>query len=130
LIPSGSPIFWPNEGDVDGSEEIDPFGRIVAKQRKLLDKRASLMSQIQSLPGFENFLMAPSINTLRSAAACGPVIVINHSECRSDIIILLHHSPPSLITTTNDFYHRARRLKDQLFSTRKEASTQRNTMMH
>ena len=57
-----------------------PFDRIVAKQRKLLDKRASLISQIQSLPGFENFLMAPSINTLRSAAACGPVIIVNHSE--------------------------------------------------
>jgi len=67
-----------------------PFDRIVAKQRKLLDKRASLISQIQSLPGFENFLMAPATNTNRSAAACGPVIIVNHSECRCDIIILLH----------------------------------------
>jgi CHAT domain-containing protein len=119
LITSGSPILWSNEGDVDGSEEMNALGRIVVKQRKLSDERASLITEIRSLPGFENFLTAPSFNTLRSAAACGPVIIINHSEFRSDIIILFHHSPPSLIMTTNDFYHRARRSKDQLFAARK-----------
>jgi CHAT domain-containing protein len=72
------------------------------------------------LPGFENFLMSPSFDTLRSAAAHGPIIIINHSKWRCDIIIVLYNSPPSLIQTPQQFYHRAERLKDQLLSARKE----------
>jgi CHAT domain-containing protein len=89
------------------------------KQRKLLDERNSLIVRIQALPGFESFLMAPSFDTLRSAAARGPVIIINHCRWRSDIIILLHDSPPSLIPVTKDFYSRAEEMRNQLFRTRK-----------
>ncbi|KAI0296887.1 CHAT domain-containing protein [Russula brevipes] len=97
LSTTGSSSVWMDGGETDDSKEMDPFGRLVVKQRKLLDERNSLIAQIQALPGFESFLTAPSFDTLRSAAARGPVIFISHCQWRSDIIILLHDSPPSLI---------------------------------
>ena len=120
LTTSVSPMAWSNGGDVNGNGDMDPFGCVVAKQRKLVDERNSLITQIRLLPGFDNFLMAPSFDMLRSAAAHGPVIIINHCDWRSDIIILLYNSPPSLIPTPGKFYDRAECLKDQLLAARKE----------
>jgi CHAT domain-containing protein len=119
-----------NDAEVDFSDGMDPFGHTVVKQRNLLDERNGLITQIRSLPGFENFLMAPSFDALRSAAACGPVIIINHSEWRSDILILLHDSPPSVITTTDDFYHRAIELSDRLLNTRKQHRLESKQYQH
>ncbi|KAI9509763.1 CHAT domain-containing protein [Russula earlei] len=104
----------------DGLEGMDQIGLLLLKQRKLLDDRGKLTSRVRSMPGFESFLKAPSFNNLISAASRGPVIVINHSEWRSDIIILHRGSPPSLITTTNDFYHRAIEFRDRLITCRVE----------
>jgi CHAT domain-containing protein len=92
----------------------------VVQQRQLLEVREKLISQIQALSGFEDFLKSPQFDTLRSAASHGPVVIINHCEWRSDILILLHDSAPSLITTAFDFYHRAKSLKDKLLNARKE----------
>ena len=39
-----------------GLEEMDPFGHLVMRQRKLLDDRDNHTLQIQALPGFETFL--------------------------------------------------------------------------
>ena len=109
---------------------MDWFGRVVVKQRKLLDERNSLITQIRSLPGFENFLMAPSFDTLRSAAACGPVIIINHSMWRSDIVILLHDLSPCVITTTDDFYDSAIELRDRLVNTRRQHCLESRQYQH
>jgi CHAT domain-containing protein len=99
---------------------VDPFGRLVLKQRNLLKERAKLVSQIQSLPGFDTFLTFPSWDTLRRAGFYGSVIIINHSKWRSDILVLLHHLPPSLIPTPDDFYDRVTALKDKLLDSRRE----------
>jgi CHAT domain-containing protein len=120
LATSGSPSHSTNDGEVDVSRGMDPFGRTVVKQRKLSDERDSLIIHIRSLPGFEGFLKAQSFNTLCSAAARGPVIIINHCERRSDIIILLCDSPPSLIATPDGFYDRTVDLRDRLSAARKE----------
>jgi CHAT domain-containing protein len=96
----------------------DPFGRLLLKQRRLLKERDNLISKIQALPGFDNFLGSPSSDTLRSAASSGPVIIINHSDWRSDIIILLHNASPTLIPTPDYFYHRTTALKDKLLDSR------------
>jgi CHAT domain-containing protein/tetratricopeptide (TPR) repeat protein len=120
LTTTSSSNVWINGGESNDSKKMDPFGRLVVKQRKLLDERNDLVVQIQALPGFESFLMAPSFDTLRSAAARGPVIIINHCMWRSDIIILLHDSPPSLILATKDFYSRAYEMRDQLFCARRQ----------
>ena len=105
---------------VRGPEDsrMDPFCRLVTRQRRLSKERDALVSHIRSLPGLGDFLTPPSFDTLRSAASRGPVIIINHSKWRSHILILLHDSPPSLITTPSDFYDRANRLKVQLLSAR------------
>ena len=111
--------------DLGGSEDlsdVDPFGRLVLKQRNLLKERDKLISQIQALPSFDNFLTSPSFDALRSAASSGPVIIINHSRWRSDIIILLHNTPPSFISTPHDFYDRASILKDELLDARNNPS--------
>jgi CHAT domain-containing protein len=104
----------------DGFEAVDPFGRLVLKQRNLLKERAKLISQIQALPGFDSFLASPSIDAIRSAASSGPVIIINHSRWRSDILVLLHNMPPSLIPTPDDFFERACALKDKLLDSRQK----------
>jgi len=111
-----------NYGD-DGEEGVggmDPFGRLVVRQQGLLDDRDKLISQIRARKGLESFLKPLSFDDLRCAAVLGPVIVINHSRWRSDIIILLYDSPPSLIPTAYDFYDRANKLRDQLLGARKE----------
>ena len=118
LTISGSPIVWMEDGQVGGREGRDPFSSLVVKQRKLVEERDNLISQIRAQPRFDNFLIPPSFSTLRSAATGGPVIIINHSNWRSDIIILLHDSSPSIIPTSNDFYDRANGLRDKLLAAR------------
>ena len=106
------------DGVVDDLKAADSFGRLLMKQRRLLKERNNLISQIQALPGFENFLASPSFDALRSAASSGPVIIINHSEWRSDILILLHNTSPILIPTPDYFYSRTTALKDKLLDSR------------
>ena len=108
----------PDDGAANDLKAVDSFGRLVLKQRNLLKERAQLITQIQSLPGFHGFLAPASFDTIRSAASSGPVIIINHSSWRSDILILLHDMPPSLIPTPDDFYDRATSLKDKLLDPR------------
>jgi len=116
-IPPGHNLSI-DDGGADDLRAVDPFGRLLLKQRGLLKERNKLISQIQALPGFDSFLTSPSFDTLHSAASSGPVIIINHSKWRSDILILLHHTPPSLIPTPHDFYDRASALKDKLLNSR------------
>ncbi|KAH9032360.1 hypothetical protein EDB83DRAFT_2652236 [Lactarius deliciosus] len=103
-----------DNGATDDLRAVDPFGRLLLKQRGLLEERKKLISQIQALPSFNSFLVSPSFDILRSAASSGPVIIINHSRYRSDILILLHNTSPSLIPTPHDFYDRANALKNVL----------------
>ena len=107
-------------GRDDALEGMGPFGGLVMQQRKLLDGRERLISQIQAIPGFDTFLRPFSFNTLHSAASHRPVIIINHSKWRSDILILFQNWPPSLITTPDDFHSRANKLQDQLLRERKK----------
>ena len=118
VLPSGSTQV--SDDGTEDDEGPDPFGRLLLEQRKLLDERDDIISQIRSLPGLQNFLTTPSFDTLRSVASHGPVIIINHSEWRSDILILLHDSPPSLIPTSDDFYNDANKLRNDLLDARKD----------
>jgi CHAT domain-containing protein len=104
----------------EGNEGVDSFGHLVMRQRELLAHREKLISEVRSLPGLDAFLKLPSFETLHSAASHGPVIIINHSRWRSDIVILLHNAPPSLIPTSDDFYVRATKLQDQLYLERRK----------
>ena len=112
VTPSGRPEI--QGGGHQGKDGTDSFGRLVVKRKKLVEERDALISQIQSRPGSEGFLGAPSFDTLRSAASRGPVIIINHCEWRSDIIIISHNSPPCSIPTTEAFFDRSKNLRDEL----------------
>jgi tetratricopeptide (TPR) repeat protein len=118
LTPSGRPEMA--DDDTQGGDWTDPFGRLVITQRKLVEERDVLVSQIQRQPGFEGFLKAPSFTTLRSAASQGPIILINHCEWRSDILIVFHNRLPCSIPTAGDFYARAKKLRDELVEARKK----------
>ncbi|KAH9955983.1 CHAT domain-containing protein [Russula dissimulans] len=122
LTTSTSPDPWISSecSGAEGLDGMEPIGHLVVKQRNLVEERNKVILQIQALPGFDRFLMAPSFDTLRSAAVHGPIIIINHSVWHSDIIILLHGHPPSRILTSADFYSRATRMTDELLSARKE----------
>ena len=120
LTKSIAPSHKLNIDDVvaDDLRAGDQFGIFLLRQRGLLKERNKLISQIRDLPGFSRFLTFPLFDTLRSAALSGPVIIVNHSEWRSDILILLHNASPSLIPTPSDFYSRANALKDKLLASR------------
>jgi CHAT domain-containing protein/tetratricopeptide (TPR) repeat protein len=116
--------FSPQSGFDGGNSDlkgVDPFGHLVVRQRTLLHEREKLISQIQALPGFNTFLKPPSFDTLDSVASHGPVIIINHSSWRCDIVILLHDTPPSVIPTSHDFYARTIKLQDRLLGERKKS---------
>ncbi len=107
-----------DDGGADDVMAVDPFGRLLLKQRRLLKERDKLISQIQALPGFDCFMIPLPFDAIRSAASSGPVIIINHSKYRSDILILRYNASPSLIPTPRDFYRRASALKDELLDAR------------
>ena len=107
-----------DDGADDDLRAADKFGRLLLKQRRLLKERRKLISEIQALADFDGFLTSPTFDTLRSVASSGPVIIINHSIWRSDIIILLHNSSPSLISTPPDFHKRALGMESHLLDWR------------
>ncbi|KAN0134179.1 CHAT domain containing protein [Lactarius tabidus] len=117
VTPSGRPEV--EDGVGQGKDGMDAFGRLVIKREKLVEERDALILQIQSRPGLEGFLGAPSFTTLRSAASRGPVIIINHCEWRSDLIIIFHNSLPCSIPTAKMFFARAKKLRDDLVEARK-----------
>ena len=115
-IGSGGTEIGSGSYSVTGS-----IGLLATTRRRLLEERETLISRIQSFPDFENFLKPPSFDALNLAAVHGPVIIINQSEWRSDIIIMLKDMSPSFISAPFYLQDRANRLKDQLLRARKES---------
>ena len=103
-----------------GGEGMDWIGRLVITQRRLLQERGDLISHIQSLSGFGNFLEPPLFDAIFPATAHGPIIIINQSQFSSHIILLLRDSPPSVISTPSNFHDRANLLKDDLLRVRND----------
>ncbi|KAH9047039.1 hypothetical protein EDB84DRAFT_1435094 [Lactarius hengduanensis] len=96
--------------------QLEPRSGDNASQKE----HVSLITHFQSLPGVENFLKPLSFDDLNTAATHGPVIIINQSQWRSDIIILHKTLPPSVISTPLNFHDRANQLKGQLLRAQKE----------
>ncbi|KAI0261834.1 CHAT domain-containing protein [Gloeopeniophorella convolvens] len=94
-------------GDTVRSFEEDTFGRVFEEQRRLLRERKAVISQIQSLPGFGHFLAAAPFHSLQNAASSGPIVIINHSKWRSDILIIVYGAPLVHIPLGDDFYVKA-----------------------
>jgi CHAT domain-containing protein len=68
------------------------------RHRILSEEWENVIKQIRKVEGFSNFLRAVPFSTLRTAAAEGPVILINISNYRSDAIIIHIDKPPILVT--------------------------------
>jgi tetratricopeptide (TPR) repeat protein len=69
--------------------EADPNAASRATARHALARQWDpLVARIRSLPGMDGFLRSPAIAELRSAAADGPVVVVNVSRYRSDAILV------------------------------------------
>ncbi|KAI9465714.1 CHAT domain-containing protein [Lactarius psammicola] len=107
-------------GTERGHEETDAFSHTMKEQRRILQDRQAIISQIRNLSGFESFLKAVPFHTLRNAASGGPVVVINHCRWRCDIVVVLKDAAPSLIPTPEEFYGRANTLADRLLNARKK----------
>src|SRR6202012_3148530 len=95
------------------------IGHLVLSQRRLLEERKSLISHIQSLPGFEHFLKPPSFDFLNRVTSHGPVIIVNQTYTAysnqyfpSYIILLLKDSRPFIISTPSSFHDRANQLEN------------------
>jgi CHAT domain-containing protein len=111
-------------GTASGHREHS-IGHLVLTQRRLLEERNTLITHIQSLPGFEHFLRPPSFDFLISAASHGPVLIINLSQFSSHILLLID-SRAFLISTPSSFYDRANQLERELLRVRKEKGLDSN----
>lgn len=104
-------IIASTSSDVSATVETGDGG-LRAPSLNGMDSFGRLLSQTRDLLGFETFLKATSFDNLRSDASCGPVIIINHCEWRSDILI--RDSPPSLIPTDGNSHRSESKLRDRL----------------
>lgn len=70
-----------NAGQGDADE-------LVRGYRALVERWDTLLNQARAVPGFANFLGATPFSTLRTAAADGPVVIVNVTEPRCDALIV------------------------------------------
>jgi hypothetical protein len=70
--------------------ELDASGRLdqdIDRQMALAREWDELVEQARRLPGHEDFLRPPRVETLLPAAAGGPVVIVNVSRWRCDALI-------------------------------------------
>ncbi|KAF9025209.1 CHAT domain-containing protein [Rhodocollybia butyracea] len=101
----------------------DPFGYNLAEKRHLLSAQAHIVDKIHKIPGFETFWGRKSFAELSTAAKHGPVIVVNCSRYRSDVLILLEQKSPVLICLGKGLYGEVETLGRQLTETRSAIKT-------
>ncbi|MFI0938511.1 CHAT domain-containing protein [Streptomyces sp. NPDC021020] len=70
--------------DQPGAEALDAEARL-----RLGTRWAHKLAQARALQGFEDFLAPPRFETLATAAAEGPVVIVNISSIRCDAVIVL-----------------------------------------
>ncbi|KAF8869393.1 CHAT domain-containing protein, partial [Infundibulicybe gibba] len=64
------------------------------RQRRLATERDSILREVRKLESFENFLLPVPYSGLRDVSAHGPVIMVNCTSKRCDVLILLHPDKP------------------------------------
>ncbi|KAI0252344.1 TPR-like protein [Lactifluus subvellereus] len=107
-----------NDDDVTIGRK-DAFARDLAEKCRLSEELDKVVLRIQALPTFENFWRPIPFRHLQTAAMGGPVVIINLSEYRSDILIVCSNHPVVHIPTPTNFFDRVTKLAHQLSETRK-----------
>lgn len=71
-------------------DQLDaPKASTKVSQRYALAKEfESLVEHIRSLPGFDRFLLAPTEDEFKAAAAYGPIVIVNVSDYSCDALIV------------------------------------------
>ncbi|KAI0248260.1 CHAT domain-containing protein [Lactifluus subvellereus] len=112
-----TPVGTDDDGVAIGRK--DTFARDLAEKRRLSGELDNVVLRIQELPGFENFWRPIPFRHLQTAAIGGPVVIINLSKYRSDILIVCSNYPIVHIPTPMNFFDRVTKLAHQLSETRK-----------
>jgi hypothetical protein len=92
------------------------YDRKMRRHRILSEERDTVVERIRQIDGFANFLQPIPFTTLQSAAADGPVILVNISEYRSDAIILRNAHRPESVCLPGASPDTLHRLFTQLYS--------------
>ncbi|KAF9062535.1 CHAT domain-containing protein [Rhodocollybia butyracea] len=97
-----------------------PLGLNLFEERRLLvSSQGDIIEKIRKIPGFESFLGRKSFAELSSAAKHGPVVVVNCSRYRSDILLIIpEKNLPVLIPMAEGFYEEAKTLEQRLTEAR------------
>ncbi|KDR67694.1 hypothetical protein GALMADRAFT_257969 [Galerina marginata CBS 339.88] len=92
-----------NSGSLDSGGPVLPatLDAQLRNHRILSEDWEKAVERVRQVEGFRNFLQTVPFATLQTAAAEGPVILVNISEYRSDAIILRSETPPTLETLPN-----------------------------
>jgi tetratricopeptide (TPR) repeat protein len=77
------------DGGVEQEESRRSTEENAQRYRALTREWESIIEQVRSLPGFEDFLRPPKVSSLLNAAQNGPVIVLNITEKRCDALALV-----------------------------------------
>jgi CHAT domain len=81
--------------------------------RRTAEKWEELVCRARELPGFDDFLRPLPISKLRQAASCGPVIIVNISNYRSDVLIMPPHGELTLLKLSDDIAAHFKNLTEQ-----------------
>ena len=83
-----------DDGGIDDVKGVDPFSRFLLKQRGVLKERDKLSSQIQVLPGFDNFLRSPFRRLVGSCHYHQPLqMALRHLDPSPHHVSLPHSNP-------------------------------------
>lgn len=100
-------------GPGSGNDPLESYDVQQQKHRILSEQWDNVVERIRKVPGFTDFLQAVPFNTLREAAAEGPIVVVNVSNQRCDVIIVRHVGDPVLVPLPKVSYTRLSRLSTQ-----------------
>ncbi|KAH7152875.1 CHAT domain-containing protein [Dactylonectria macrodidyma] len=74
----------------DGSDDTS-VSTLVSQQLNSNEQFDSIVKEIQTKPGFEDFLLAPSPSNMREAARYCPIVIINVSAFHCNALVVEHN---------------------------------------
>lgn len=115
LGTSSNPFAYSSD-DMEGPSDL--YGTMLATKRRLTSELNDVIERIRRLPGLSEFLKLPSWDRLKSVSAEGPVIVVNHSQYRSDALIIPSNGDIACVELDGAFYEKSIKLSEQLLKFR------------